>query len=283
MAALLLSSSTLVDQALAESVAAPYVLITEVSVEEGDQGETSFTAQVSMQGWSGPVTVDVVAVPGSADAGDYAVATTRLTLTGGAAPVTVSGSVRGDLEYEGEESFQLQAVGTGQFPSHVFSSGGRVVIRDDDQARAPRLSIQGASVPEGDQGTARVDLQVTLAPAAAQPVLVDYAISPSQGGAAGTLTFSPGQTQQAVSVDVPGDTWWEADLPIVVSLHNPRRALVATERADLLVLNDDAPSRVALVDGEIAEGNAGITPVTLTFTYDRPTPPQTKLWVITQA
>ncbi len=181
----------LAGQAHAESAAVPLVFITDVSVEEGDQGERSFSAQVSLQNWSGPVVVDLAAVPGSADAADYRFDTIRLALTPGAPAVTVTGAIRGDTAFESDESFQLRAMGTGQYPSFVSSSGGRITIRDDDWARASRLSIQSTSVAEGDQGTSNVALQVTLAPAGDNPVTVDYSTSsPLQVGRTPGARFS---------------------------------------------------------------------------------------------
>ncbi len=57
--------------------------------------------------------------------------------------------------------------------------------------------------------------------------------------------------------------------------------MIDNDSGEVLVRNDDAPSIVSLADVTVAEGQQGVTPVTLTFTYDRPTPPQTKLWLRT--
>jgi hypothetical protein len=272
-------------QAHAEgAVSTPFILVSDVSVVEGDQGEVAFTASVRMTGWYGPATVDVAAVPGTAEAADYNVPPARLTLTPGGAAVTVQGTVRGDLDYEGEEWFQVQAVAApGSYPGWVSSSGGRVTIRDDDEARASRLAVMGATVMEGGPGTTRTEVEVLLAPAASHPVSVDYSVSAQPAGGTGTLSFAPGQTRQVIAVDVVGDNHWEMDERITVRLHNPRRALVTTAEAVVLVRNDDAPSVVQLDDVTVTEGNGPARLVTLSFRYDRPTPPQTKLWVTTEA
>jgi hypothetical protein len=269
--------------ARAESASVPIIQISDVAVVEGDQGETSFTATVTMNHWygPGPVMVDVTAAPGTADPSDYRVETTRLSFSQAAVPATVTGVVRGDRDYEGDEIFRLQVVSAVGFPYPLSVAGGTVTIRDDDEARASRLAIMGASVMEGNSGTTRAELEVLLAPAATHPVTVDYQVMASSVRG-GTLTFAPGQTRQVIAIDVTGDDYWEADERIKVRLQNPGRAAITTAEAELLVRNDDAPSLVQLADVTVTELDGATTPVSLTFVYDRPTPPQSKLWVRTE-
>ena len=139
-----------------------------------------------------------------------------LTFTpGGPLRQTVPVAVRDDLTNESPEAFELALSN----PTNVLltnsTADGR--IRDDD---LPPVRVQGASVTEGP--SAKASFKVTLAGAAAVPVVVNFTTGPTPepngalaGGdyttKAGSLTFAPGVTSQTVAVDILDDTIWEAD------------------------------------------------------------------------
>jgi Calx-beta domain len=163
-------------------------------------------------------------MPGSAGADDFPFEPVmNLMLTPHNAAVPVSGRIIGDRLSEGDESFTLVAtISPGQpFLPFVFSQGGTVTIVDDDQARASRLHVEGATVLEGDQGVTHVDVRVRLEPAAELPVRVhhdtvdntatvldgDYQMS------SGDLAFAPGEVEKSVTLSINGDRVWEPERP----------------------------------------------------------------------
>jgi hypothetical protein len=237
--------------------------------------------------WPTAVDVDVSAVADSATAADFVFDPVHLTLSPDGQPVTVTGEIVGDVEPEGDEVFFIRATGapSNSSPySYVYSSGGRVEIKDDDDARASRLHVDGARVPEGNKGATLAALTVRLEPASTYTVSVDYAVADGPGGGdvqpgTGTLTFAPGETTKTITVLVNGDTVWERDETATVVLSNPRHAVLGTATAELVIVNDDAPSVVTIADTQILEGNAGSRQVSLVAHYDHPLPPQTKLHV----
>jgi Ca2+-binding RTX toxin-like protein len=89
---------------------------------------------------------------------------------------------------------------------------------------------------------------------------------------AGTLTFSPGQTSQIVSIQVAGDTEVEADEAFTVSLATPTGAELdsAASAAAGIIRNDDTPPtplpvlRISASEADRPEGNAGSTPFSFT-------------------
>ncbi|MFN9912640.1 MAG: Calx-beta domain-containing protein, partial [Pirellulaceae bacterium] len=91
---------------------------------------------------------------------------------------------------------------------------------------------------------------------------------------AGTLTFSPGQTSQVVSIVVAGDTAVEADEAFTVSLSTPTGAGLdsAANPADGIIRNDDTPPTplpvlaIAARQSDRNEGNAETTAFTFTIT-----------------
>src|SRR4029453_19349063 len=89
------------------------------------------------------------------------------------------------------------------------------------------LSISDAGVPpsEGDSGTSQMSFDVSLVPASAQTVTVQYGTANGTATAgsdysatSGTLTFAPGETAKSVPVTVLGDTLSEGSETLFVDL-----------------------------------------------------------------
>ena len=89
-----------------------------------------------------------------------------------------------------------------------FATG---TIHNTEETDPSRLSIADAEATEGEDQT--LDFVVTLDPAAAQTVTVDYATADGTATAgddytatSGTLTFDPGETSQTIAVPITDDT-----------------------------------------------------------------------------
>ena len=272
--------------ARAESpVAAAYISISNVVIAEGDSGNTPFTAQVSMYGWTSAVTVKISATPGTASENDYVFTPTELTFSGGSAVQTVSGFIVGDTDPEGDEYFTLPAtLAAGSGYPYVSSYGGSVTITDDDKAHASQLHVEGVSLLEGDQGTTTAEVRVRLEPASSNTVTVAYQTvdgSATAGqdyqSASGKLTFAPGEVLKTIPITIVGDTVFESDESFAVVLSQPQMALLGTSRADVVIANDDAAVHATIADLEVDEGNDGVKSVPVTVTFDRPVPDAGKL------
>jgi hypothetical protein len=110
---------------------------------------------------------------------------------------------------------------------------------------------------------------VTLSVASDVPVTVDYATADGWAAAgddyqaaAGTVTFAPGQTSQAVTVLVSGDRVAEPTEDLFVNLTGPTNADIADGQG-LGVIVDDDPY-VSVWGTAVAEGNAGTTELAFT-------------------
>ena len=110
------------------------------------------------------------------------------------------------------------------------------------------LSIADASAPE-KQGS--IPVIVTLTPTGAAPVTVQYATADGTGskGAfagtdytakSGTLTFSPGQSTQTITIPITPYSGVEPNKSFQVVLSNPVGATLANSTATLTILNDNA-------------------------------------------
>ncbi|KGQ19333.1 hypothetical protein LF41_2983 [Lysobacter dokdonensis DS-58] len=112
----------------------------------------------------------------------------------------------------------------------------------------PSLSIDDASVSEGDAGTKVLRFTVRLSAAATSNVTVSFATSNGTAlagsdyvAANGSLTFAPGQTTRTFDVAINGDLAREANETFQVALSNPNGATLADATALGTILTDDGP------------------------------------------
>jgi hypothetical protein len=124
---------------------------------------------------------------------------------------------------------------TATVPGEAFFSLGRIQF-----APTPPLVIPGtASVHEGNSGTVALHLPVTLSYPSTQTVTVQWATLFVPGApdfqadpatdytpASGTVTFTPGQTVQSVTISVHGDTLVEPNEYFAVQFRNPTNAAI---------------------------------------------------------
>ncbi|MBN1674527.1 MAG: chitobiase/beta-hexosaminidase C-terminal domain-containing protein [Kiritimatiellae bacterium] len=125
-----------------------------------------------------------------------------------------------------------------------------------------------ATAASGSEGASPVDLIVSVNPVPIDTVTVDYGVSggTATGGgtdyalAAGTLTFSPGQTARVVQFAVVDDVLEEPDETIVVQLANPANAVLGAATATYTIADNDAPvllftayNDVLWADGQLSQ------------------------------
>jgi hypothetical protein len=130
--------------------------------------------------------------------------------------------------------------------------GGRIVddffVTSTLVPAPPTLRIEDVAVAEGDSGSSEVVLRVTLLGASGQDVAVDYATLDGDAAAgedyeaaSGRLSFPEGATEQSVRVPIWGDASIEGEESFFVELSAAHGAVVARARAEVVVLDDDAP------------------------------------------
>lgn len=109
------------------------------------------------------------------------------------------------------------------------------------------ISIQDASVAEGNALAAAATFEVTLDTASTQTVTVAWNTVPGgtasatdlSGLPSGVLTFLPGETQQTLSVDVVGDTLMERHETFHVILSSPTNAVLYDNLGLGTIVDDD--------------------------------------------
>ena len=224
----------------------PALSVDSPSVTEGDSGSTDMTFTVSLSPASGrEVRTGYAIYPGDGTATsgtDYtAIDGFRfLTFAPGETSKTFTVEVLGDTDPEADETVGVRLAAG---PTNALIAGnGRGVgtITDDDLAL---LRTGPASVTEGDAGSTNLTFTLTLvaqsgsSAASGKTVTVDYADTgrgTATSGtdytalAAGTVTFSPGDTSETITVSVTGDPVVERHETVVLSLSNLTNARFLT-------------------------------------------------------
>jgi glucose/arabinose dehydrogenase len=131
---------------------------------------------------------------------------------------------------------------------YVVRSGSVFRVQFVAGATQPTISINDVSVSEGNSGTTTASFTVSLSNATAQTVTVNYATADNTAHAgsdyvntSGTLTFTPGQTSQTLSVAINGDVLNEETVSFNVNLTSPTNATISDGQGVGTIVDDDAP------------------------------------------
>jgi hypothetical protein len=133
--------------------------------------------------------------------------------------------------------------------------------------------VNDISVTEGNSGTTAATFIVTRAGTISGTSTVKVktlnvtATAPSDYAAVPltTVTFSPGQTTRAVTVNVVADKVFEANETFKLSLSGASGATIADNTGLATIVNDDAKPQLSVSDVSLNEGDSGPTPATFTL------------------
>ena len=234
------------------------VSVQDASAAEG--GTVGFTVRLDRAA-SGQFTVDYAITADTATAGrDYTATSGTLTIAKGqlSAPVRVA-TLDDDLD-EDDETFELE-LSNALFAGAAlqFAPGGDKAIGtivDDDPLPELRVSDTGAA--EGDPLIFRVSLNGP----SGRDVTVDYSTRDGTATAgsdyttaAGTVTFSPGETSKTVEVTALGDADVENTERFFMDLSNPVNASLADSRG-VGDIADATERELRVSDAVATEGGA---------------------------
>jgi len=248
----------------------PLLSVDDVTVSEG--GTATFTISLSASP-AAPVTVQWATADGTAVAGsDYTTASGTVSFAISETTKTIPITTIADLvNGEATETFYVNlgnAVGAA-----ITDHQGLATITNVDVL--PTLSISDASVSEGNSGTKVLTFTVTLSAASASTVTANWATSDGTATAgtdyvAGSngLTFNAGETSKPIDVTINGDTDYEGDETLTVTLSSPSGATILDGSGTGTITNDDTPPlpSLSISDASVSEGNSGTKVLTFTVT-----------------
>jgi large repetitive protein len=251
----------------------PSVTITDVTVPEGNAGtvNATFTIQVAPRPRNCcPLQVSWATAPGSATApADYTTSSGTVSLSRAVSTRTVSVPIVGDAIDESNETFVVNLTNLVGTPGQIGDAQGVATITDDDPL--PTISINDASVTEGNAGTTTATFTASLSSASGKTVTVDWATAPGTAtagtdyvAASGSRTIAAGATGTTIAVTVNGDVLDEVNETFGLTLSNPGNATIADGSGLGTITDDDPLSVLSINDVSVTEGNAGTTTATFT-------------------
>jgi uncharacterized protein len=148
------------------------------------------------------------------------------------------------------------------------------------QAAAPapgNLAINDVAISEGNTGATDLTFTVTRSGGTAGAVTADWALNFGTVDAAdlvtstlgGTVSFADGQSTATVTIQVAGDTVFEANETFAIDLSNATGGATITDASGAgTITNDDAApaGTLSINDVTIVEGNSGTTNMVFTVT-----------------
>src|SRR3954454_19867562 len=257
--------------------ATPAITMGNAQVVEGNAGSATMTFNVFLSAASAStVTASFATASGTGTSGtDFTANSGTVTFTAGQTTQTLTVSVLGDVTPEPDETLLVNL--TGPVNATIGGSVGVGTIKNDDAL--PALSISDVTLAEGNSGATSFNFTVTLTPASAFPVTINYATAddtaiagPDYQPTSGSLTFAPGQTTKPVTVLVNGEVTTEPNEDFFVNLYNPGNASVSDAQGQGNITNDDANPSITINDPSVVEGNTGNNPnMNFVITLSNPT------------
>lgn len=224
-----------------------------ITVQEGNSGQTNVNIPITLsRATSEPVTVGISTANGTATAGsDFIPLNQSITFSPNSTRADVTVAVLGDTTFEPNETFFVNL----NNPVGATIARGRTqitIINDDRSSNPPQpsISIQNASIREGNSGTRNMIFNVRLSGRSSQTVTADYITGNGTARAPldytarnGRISFAPGRTTGTITVPIKGDTLFEPNETFTLSLRNLRNVRAGNLRATGTILNDDTRSR----------------------------------------
>ena len=250
----------------------PTVSISDVSVLEGNQGNTTFTFNVSLSAASGnSSSVNYSTANGTATTTqDYLATNGTVNFAPNEVLKTATVTVYGDLVPEINETFLVNLA----TPTNLTINDGQGIgtILDDDNPGKLALAFATYSVAEG---STNATITLTRTNGSAGTSAVNYTTSNGTATAGsdytatnGTATFNDGQTSTSFNVPILSDSIGEANETVFVSISNPLGgATLGTQTNAVLTIFDDdggLPANVA-ISGQIVENALPLANVLVTL------------------
>ena len=254
------SSATLT---IDDNDAKPVVSIADASAEEGE----TVTFTVSLSAASGQETsVRYATSTGTATAADFtAVTNGTATVPAGETSTTFAVTTLEDSLDEDDETFTVTLSSPTNADLSTTARTATGTITDDDPL--PSLSIE--SLNEVTEGDVAQQITVTLDAASGRTVTVDWATGAGTTDTRaragqdytandGTLTFTPGTTEQTITVRIREDL---IDEPLAedftVTLTNAQHATISNAAGKVRIIDDDDSPDVTVTGATVTETDTG--------------------------
>ena len=230
------------------------------SIVEGDSGSQTVTFEVERTGGINNASTVEFTITGSATSEeDYNTLATSgaIGFAENETTQTITVDVLGDTEFEADEEI-IVTLSNPTAPGNAtisVDSATTTIVNDDSDPTLNDLDYSIAtnteSIVEGDSGSQTVTFEVERTGGINNASTVEFTITGSATSeedyntlaTSGAIGFAENETTQTITVDVLGDTEFEADEEIIVTLSNPTapgNATISVDSATTTIVNDDA-------------------------------------------
>jgi uncharacterized protein (TIGR02145 family) len=254
--------------------------VTAISADknEGDSGTTDFTFSVTRAGglsYSTSVNYTVIGVSSNpANGTDFSIGSLPSgTLNFAAEQIlqVISLGISGDLTYEPDEAFVIALFGAGANTVITTETASGNIQSDDTSLE---IIASSADKAEGDSGSSGFTFTVTRNGGISNSTTVDYVVTGTTGHPAdstdfggsfpsGIISFSAGEPQKIITINISGDNTVENDEGFTVTLSNPSSpAIIETSSASGVIRNNDKFLVISSTSADKDEGDSGLTPFT---------------------
>jgi VCBS repeat-containing protein len=251
-------------------------ITSDVIVAEGNSGTSQAVFTVTLSAPSvDPVVFKYTASGITAEVGsDFWFTNETRVLLPGQTSAQLFVPILGDTTFEDDETLTL----TLSDPVGVtLTDTSRQITITNDDLSTPYFIVDDVSQSEGGQFAGTIySFLVKLSTPSSQTVTVNYttgndtALAGSDYNAkSGTLTFAPGQLQQAVDVTVLGDLAPEPDETFFLELSGATNADITDSQAVGTIVNDDSLYQLSLDDAFGFEGDGQSATVEFTVTLNQ--------------
>jgi large repetitive protein len=271
----------------------PTISIADAQLTEGNTGTSNMTFTVTLSASSDQqVTVQYATADGTAaQPGDYTQATGTVTFVPTDRSETFTVPIVGDTTDENNENFTVALTNPTEANCDVSlgaDCNANATILDNDGATT--ITINDVTTTEGAGGTTNAVFTVTLAPASALQVTVDYTTADGNAAQPGdytqtsdTLTFVAGDVTEQITVPIVGDSIDEIDETFSVVLSNPTNATcTGGDCTGTGTIDDDDGPTISISDPTVTEGNSGTVTAAFTVSLSQPSAQDVQVTYATQ-
>jgi hypothetical protein len=235
------------DQAHPGVITGPEVSVGDASVDEGSSGARTMRFPITLSappGTGKTVSVYWATAQGSAGSSDYSFKKGMTTFNATDVLKTVTVTVTQDTKDESNEVMYLVAAGVNGGENHRERGTGTII--DDDPGTGVRLYTSDATVVEGDAGTRKLVVPITLTESATADVLVHYSTAPGSAVAgadytsrSGTIKIPQGKRQVTLTIPITSDTTSENTESFSLVVDSAPNATIVKGTGTITIRDDD--------------------------------------------
>ena len=252
----------------------PTVQLTNAPASAAESDTVSLTATLSSLS-STDVTVSL-STSGTASQSDFDLPA-NIVIPAGSLSASVDLTITDDDLFEPSETV-IVSISSPQNATLGTTVSDTITIAADPSDPQPsfQLATDSSQIVEGNSGTQNVQIAVELVGGVLDvPAEVDFSVTGTADAmdfsvvTTGPLVFNPGQTSTTITLAVSGDTEFEPDETITVTLNSPTvAALGGANQTTITIENDDVQPQIAQINQTTANADEGEV-VNLTVSLSR--------------